>query len=297
MTRSLAYLNGDFVPLEEARVHVADAGFVYGATVSDVLRSFIRRWFRFDDHCRRFLNSCRYVGIEPLPDQEQLEAIASRLLEADCADRELGLVMLATPGVVPLYAGLPDNEAERSGPTLVLHTFPLERGRFRELYRKGLHAIVAAHRQVPADCWDPKAKCRSRLHWWLAQQQVRALDPEAVPILLDHAGNLTESSTANVLLVIDGQVCSPTPDHILWGISLDTTAKLCDRLGIPFQTRPLQLYHARLAEEVLLTNSLYSIAPVVRLNGRPVGSGVPGPVFRRLYDAWSELIGCPLEAA
>lgn len=297
MTGSLAYVNGDFIPLEDARVHVADAGFVYGATVSDVLRSFGHRWFRFEDHVRRFLNSCRYVGIPKLPDYRQLDEIAERLRQSIPTDRESGLVLLATPGIVPLYAGLSEDRAHDRAPTVVIHTFPLERGRFRNLYRSGMHVIVAANRQVPPDCWDPKAKCRSRLHWWLAQQQVQALDPSAVPILLDHNGNLTESSAANILLVIDGCVLSPSPEHILWGISLDTTAQLCRKLNIPFSTQPLQLYHARRADEIILTNSLYSIAPVVRLDGRPVGGGTPGPVFSRLYEAWSELVGCPLEDA
>ncbi len=292
-----AYINGKLVPLRDARLHVADAGFVYGATVSDVLRSFGHRWFRFDDHLNRFLNSCRYVGICLPYSRGELTGLAQDLLARAPADAELGLVLLATPGTMALYAGITEQHGLTAPATVVLHTFPLPRGRFRALYREGIHLVVAPQRQVPVDCWDPKAKCRSRLHWWLAQQYVRGIDPNAVPLLLDHQGNLTESSAANVLLVINGSVYCPSPERILWGISLDTTANLCRRLGIRFETRPLQLYHVALADEIFLTNSLYSIAPVTRFSGRPVGEGTPGAVFRRLYEAWSELVGTPLADA
>ncbi len=291
-----AYINGEFVPLQRAALPVFDAGFVYGATVSDVLRTFNRRWFRFDDHARRFLRSCRYVGIELAVDPGTLRSIANQLL-VRTGGQECGLVMLATPGIVPLYAGLPREAAAEHGPNLVLHVFPLRPGQFRPLYERGVHAVVAANRQVPVDCWDPKAKCRSRLHWWLAQRQVQSLDPEAVPILLDHHGNLTESATANVVVVIDGRIYSVPPDRILWGISLQTLQELCQAHGIPFDTRPLQAYHAAIADEIILTNSLYSLAPVTRFNGRPVATGKPGPVFRRLYQAWSGLVGRELAEA
>ncbi len=290
-----AYLDGTIVPLEQAKLPVYDAGFVYGATVSDVLRTFGRQWFRFDDHARRFLRSCQYVGIDLPQGCDELRAIADELL-ARTTGHECGLVMLATPGIVSLYAGLSREEANRTGPHLVMHLFPLRPGQFRRLYERGLHAIVAANRQVPVDCWDPKAKCRSRLHWWLAQRQVQALDPEAVPLLLDHQGNLTESATANIVVVLDGTVYSVPPDRILWGISLQTLKELCEAQAVPFATRSLQAYHAAIADEILLTNSLYSLAPVTKLNGHAVGDGCPGPIFRRLYQAWSELVGGELAA-
>jgi branched-chain amino acid aminotransferase len=290
-----AFVAGRFLSADEAAVPLYDAGFVYGAVASDVLRTFRGVPFRLEDHVDRFLRSCRYIHISLPYSRREIIEIATVLVERSYDGEDLGLVLVATPGPLPLYAGL--EEEGPAAPLMAMHTFPLKRGRFARLYREGLHVITPAVRQIPVECWDPKAKCRSRLHWWLAQRDVQSLDAEAVPVLLDLAGNLTESSAANLLVVRDGYVWSAEPDHILWGISLQTTRELCEQEGIPFGTRALQLYDARVADEILLTNSLYCIAPVTRWNGSPVSTGAPGPMFWRLFHAWERLVGVSLVEA
>jgi branched-chain amino acid aminotransferase len=139
---------------------------------------------------------------------------------------------------------------------------------------------------------DPKIKNRSRLHWWLAEQEAKLADPSAMPLLLDLQGNLTETSGSNFLLVKDGTVYSPPPRNILVGISRKVVIELCHKLRIPFVERDLQVHDAITADEAFVTTTPYCIAPVTRFNGIPVGNGsVGGPLFTRLLNAWSEAVG------
>jgi len=291
---AVAYLNGRFVPAAEAVLPVHDAAIVLGATVTDMTRTFRHRPFRLEDHMRRFYASARYAHMEPPLAMQEAMAAAEALIERNAAllapEADLALVQFLSPGPIPIYTGRPGRVGS-GPPTFCMHTFELPFQSWRGLFQRGAHVVVPSVRHLPVQCVDPKIKCRSRMHWWLAECEAKAVDPEAIPLCLDLAGNLTETSGANIVLVRDGQVLSPQRRSILWGISLDTVARLCQQLDIPFQTRDLQLYDLINADEAMLCSTPYCLAPVTKVNGQPIGTGEPGPLFRRLIAAWSELVG------
>jgi branched-chain amino acid aminotransferase len=168
---------------------------------------------------------------------------------------------------------------------------------FAHLFTEGVHLVIPSTRHVPPECVDPKIKNRSRLHWWLAEREAHLVDPRAMPLLLDLAGNLTETSGSNVLIVKDGVVLSPAPRNILLGVSRKVVIELCMALDIPFAERDLQLHDALTADEIFLTTTPYCMAPATKVNGLPVGSGAPGgPVFERILKAWSEQVGLDIRA-
>jgi branched-chain amino acid aminotransferase len=176
-------------------------------------------------------------------------------------------------------------------PTVCIHSFAMPFQLWAGLMRDGAHVVTPNTRHVPPQCIDPKMKYRSRLHYYLADQEARLVDPQAIALLLDLDGNLTETGGANVLLVRGGTVYSPTTRNILEGVSRDTVIRLCARLQIPFVEKDLQVHDLVNADEALLTTSPYCVAPVTRANGLPIGTGQPGPVFRRLLTTWSEEVG------
>jgi branched-chain amino acid aminotransferase len=152
-------------------------------------------------------------------------------------------------------------------------------------------------RHVPPECVDPKIKNRSRLHWWLAEQEAHLVDEGAMPLLLDLQGNLTETSGSNLLLVRDGTVYSPTPRNILLGISRKVVIELCAKLQIPFVERDLQVHDRSLRTKHFVTTSPYCMAPVTRFNGVTIGDGaVGGPIYNRLLQAWSDQAGVDIRA-
>jgi branched-subunit amino acid aminotransferase/4-amino-4-deoxychorismate lyase len=288
----LAYLNGCWLPQAEARLALHDAGFVMGATVTDLCRTVRHRIYRFEDHLARFRHSCRVAHIQvPLHDAEltriayELAAHNSQLLQSQ---EDLALVVFATPGLIGYYGGTGGGAGDAE-PTFGMHTFPLPFQRYRRLFREGAHLVTPATRQVPATCVDPRIKQRSRMHWWLADREVHDRDPGAMALLLDQHGFLTETAAANVLLVQAGTVLSPSRDSILGGVSLLVVEEICRDLGLPFAERPLTVDDAQAADEMMLASTPYCLAGVSRFNGLPLTW--PGPTWQRLLSVWGERLG------
>ncbi|HWC00828.1 MAG TPA: aminotransferase class IV [Bryobacteraceae bacterium] len=288
----VVYIRGKLVPAPEAQVSIYDLGVVQGATVTDLLRTFQHVPYRLEEHVRRFYESCKYARICPPVRPEEALEIIRELVDRNAAleHRELAVVLFITPGENLIYAG-----SSASGvalqPTFCIHSFPLPLGLFRPLYVEGIHLVTPPTRHVPPQCVDPKIKNRSRLHFWLAEQEAHLVDPEAMPLLLDLDGNLTETSGGNVLLAKNGVVLSPPPRNILQGVSRKVVLELCAQLGLAVHERDLQLHDILTADEAFVTTTPYCIAPVTRCNGIPVGDGRPGPLFERILAAWSQEVG------
>jgi branched-chain amino acid aminotransferase len=297
MPEPLAYLHGRFLPQGEARLALNDAGFVSGATVTDLVRTFAHRLFRLADHLRRFRQSCALARIpQPLSDDE-LTAVAERLVSHNAAplrpEQDLALVLFATPGPVGYYLGQPGGPGD-GPPTLGLHTFPLPFARYARLFREGARLVVPATRQVPRECIDPHVKQRSRLHWWLAEQEARQVDPGASALLLDAGGFITETAFANLLVVRGGKVLTPPRSGVLGGVSLQVAEGLCGQLGVPFEERPLRLDDCLAADEAMLSCTSFCLAGVSRLQGTSLA--FPGPVFEQLLRAWGGKVGLDVRA-
>jgi branched-subunit amino acid aminotransferase/4-amino-4-deoxychorismate lyase len=292
MSAPLAYLNGRFLPQSAACLPLNDAGFVMGATVTDLCRTFRFRLFRWADHLRRFRHGCESARVpQPLSD-DKLTSVAERLVEHNRAflppDVDLAVVVFATPGVVGYYLGEPGGAGDAS-PTLGMHTFPLPFRRYRRLFEEGATLAVPGVRHVPRACVDPRIKQRSRLHWWLAENEVRAQTPTAMALLLDPDGHVTETAAANFLIVMDGVVVSPPATAILGGISLQVTRELCRQLEVGFAERSLAVADCVAADEAMLTSTPFGLAPVRQLEERTFAA--PGPVSARLMCAWNDVAG------
>jgi branched-subunit amino acid aminotransferase/4-amino-4-deoxychorismate lyase len=277
------------VPSEELTISVADAGFVFGATATEFVRTFGGRLFRLDDHLDRLRESCRLCRIPLLASDAELRSSAEHLVKCNwrAAAGELALVMVATPGVMRHMSGA----AGEPSPTLAMHTFPLPFARYRQLFEEGARLVVPAIRNKTAV--DPRAKMRSRMQWWIAEQQARDVDPAAWALLLDESGHVTESAAANLLIVRDGGVMSPPRTMILNGISLRVVEELCGELAIPFSERALTLAECQSADEAMLTGTAFCLAGVRSIHG--VLLHWPGPVTHRLLAAWSERVGVTIE--
>ncbi len=309
----ILYLNGRFLPASQAALPLTDAGFIWGATVTDRLRTFRQKLFRLDDHLQRFRSSCERAFIpQPLSD-DQLASIAGELIAATARqlgpDAELSLVIFATPGDA---AG---------NPTLGMQANPLNVEKYARLFADGalLEPVVG-----PIGI-DPAIKHRSRLAWWIAEQQLRwrhGADSTIEPLLTsgepDHF--VRETPTANFLAVVDGALTSPPRSTILGGVSLRVIEELSASIGIPLIEREISLDEViASADECLLANTSFCVAPVGRIAGAnrdrewqtgmfapsgnhdsnrwvsPSGAGqadhIDNPIFRRLIMSWSDLVG------
>jgi branched-subunit amino acid aminotransferase/4-amino-4-deoxychorismate lyase len=289
---SLAFLNGRLLPQTEASLPLNDAGFVLGATITDLCRTFRHRLFRWSAHLERFRRSCEAAFLPPpLTDAEittHAEELVARNAQRLRPEDDLALVLFATPGPIGYYLGQPGSAGE-AAPTFGMHTFPLPLRRYIPLFREGARLVIPNVRHVPAACVDPRIKQRSRLFWWLAQQEAHRVDPGATALLLDTEDHVTETAAANFLVVQSGVVVSPPRHSILGGISLQVVQELCYQLGVRFEERPLSVADCLTAEEAMLTSTPFCVAGVSRINNSALPW--PGKIFLRILQAWTQMLG------
>src|SRR5438067_7824751 len=196
----LAYLNGRYLPLSQAAVAIFDVGFLQGVTVAEQLRTFAGRLFRLDLHLARLARSLELIGVDPGLPLAEIGNIATALVEQnrvllDPSD-DLAATIFVTPGNSPTYAAV----APASGPTVCVHTQPLTFGAWAKKYETGDSLVVTDIRHVPRECWPPELKCRSRMHFFLADKKARETQRGARALLLDERGCVTEASTANIVV-------------------------------------------------------------------------------------------------
>src|SRR5262245_32666482 len=207
MSEPYAFLNWRFLPQSRAQLPLHDAGFVLGATVTDLCRTFGQALYRWEDHLRRFRASCELARVNLGLEDFELTRFAHELIARNAPlvppAQELCLVMFATPGPIGYYLGEPGGAGDGAA-TFGMHTFPLPYARYRRLIESGADLILPQVRQIPAACIDPRIKQRSRLHWWLADREVQAVHPGAQALLLDEQGHITETATANIAIVRGG---------------------------------------------------------------------------------------------
>jgi len=294
MSEPFVYLKGNFVPASQAHIAIFDASVVLGATVTDLCRTFNRVPFRMDDHVARFYRSCKYARIAPPISAAATIEVAQELIRRNSEllqpGEELALVQFISPGEFSVYAGAAGGAGDLI-PTYCLHTFPLPFRFWRHFFTDGVHVVTPSIRHVPPQCVDPKIKCRSRMHWWLADQETHLVDPKAVSLCLDLEGNVTETSGSNFLIYNGKEIVCPSRRNVLRGISVETVIELCDELNIGFVEHDFQVFDVINAEEAFLASTPYCLAPVTKINGIAIGTGKPGPLLHRLLDLWSQRVG------
>lgn len=291
--KPIAYLNGEFIPAEQCRLPVYDLGIVLSAAVTDFIRTFNGRSYRMEDHVLRLYRSCRYACIDPPITMEETMAVSRRLIEHNLKagpGSELGLIYYITAGENSLYAGSA-GLSDALKPTVVQHTFPLPFHIWKHVFTDGLHCVTPYVSHVPPEMFSSKIKHRNRMHMWIGEQQARLVDPKAIALFLDGQGNITETGGSNFVIYRDGTVVSPRRSNILWGVSLQVLSEMVREMGIGFVEDDIQVYDVVNAEEAWVPTTPYCLGPVTRINGIPIGGGKPGPVWRKIVDRWSEIVG------
>lgn len=296
MIEPLAYENGRLVQADQLMIPLYDRGFVQGVTVAEQMRTFRGKLFRLDDHLKRFRRSLEIVDVDPQITDEQIENVAydliSHNLKSQVDGDDLALVLFVTPGAYSAFAASPGIvPSEDLRPRVVMHTYPLPFGQWCGLYDEGQALTVSSIRQVPPDCWPSELKCRSRMHYFLADHEAMKIEPGSRALLLDHDGLVSEASTANLFAYFSGEgFVAPPADDVLPGISLSQVQMLAEELGESFSRRPLQVAELKQAAEVLLCSTSPCVLPVRSIDKVLINKGTPGPQFQRLIEAWSEKV-------
>jgi D-alanine transaminase len=269
----ICYLNGQFLPLKEARVSPLDRAFLYADAVYEVMPVYGGRAFRFDAHLARLAHSLAAIGMHDPHTREQWRLIFASLIEKNGGGDQY-LYWQVTRGAEygRNHAPLPDIPR-----TVFAFAAPLPVNSAAVL-GQGVACITAADTR-----W---ARCDIKSTALLANVLLRQLaaDSGATETLLLREGELTEACASSVHVVQAGSVLLPPNSHqILPGTTRSAIEELAAREGIPCRTTPVSEAQLRAADEIWLTAATRELQPVTRLDGHPVGSGRPGPLFTRMY--------------
>jgi branched-chain amino acid aminotransferase len=172
----------------------------------------------------------------------------------------------------------------------------LPHGEYAHCYTKGKAAVSSLYRHIPPQCFEQRCKHRARLPHFLSKLDAKRVDAEAFALLLDTDGFITEGTGANIFIVMDSVLLTPTTRNILVGISRQYVIELAGELGIPVREQDITLYEAYNAEEAFWTTSSYCILPISRIDGRSIGKEYPGSTAARLLQRWSTEVGVDIVA-
>lgn len=296
-TEAWANSNGKVIPISQLHVPVYDGGFIQGVTVAEQLRTFQGKLFEVDSHLARLKNSLAIIGVElscPFADlkkqAEELVGLNYPLLQTG---QDLGLCIFVSPGAYrPMATGYGITDPELLGPRYSMHTFCLPFATFGHLYRSGQKLVVSSYREIPNACWPSALKCRSRMHYYLADREARLKDPEARALLLDTRGFVSEASTASLFYYTKKEgLIAPSEIDVLPSITLQVLKKIAAKYKIPFRHRPIILEEMLRADEVFACSTSPSIWPVVSIDGKQIGVQIPGPICQQLTEGFKLLAG------
>lgn len=293
----LVYLNGEFVPADEAKISIFDAAVMLGDMVTESTRTFAHRPFKLAEHIDRLYKSLKVTRINPGMTSAEMHELSLRVLETNlpkvAPSMDVWLVHNISRG--RFVAGA-DPTKQRSQATIIIHTAPMILTDWVRFYTEGCHAVTPFSRAVPPEALDARIKNRSRMAYTLAEMEVKLVDPQAQSILLDIHGNVAENKGGNFFIYSEGVLKTPHARSALAGISRATVLELAAQLNVPVQVTDFQPYDIYTADEAFFTSTPYCIMPATKFNGLPVGDGQVGPVTKRLLQAWSELVGVDIVA-
>jgi len=277
--QSLCYLNGEWLPLAEARISPLDRGFIFGDGIYEVVPVYRRKPFRLAQHLARLERSLGEVRITNPFDRAGWQALIERVIAGSAADDQ-SIYIQVTRGVAKRDFAFPAGIK----PTVFAMTTPLQRPD-AQVRETGLAAVTREDERW-ARC---DIKSVSLLGAVLARQF--AVDHDAGEVVQFRDGFLTEGSSSNIWVVKAGAVAAPPRDRrILEGIRYGFIEELCAANSIPFAVRPVAQAEVAAADELMLTAATREVLPITRLDGKPVGNGRPGPIYRRLRAAYDAAI-------
>jgi D-alanine transaminase len=273
----MVFLNGKFLPIEQAMVPVLDRGFIFGDGVYELIPVYSRAPFRMDDHLARLERSLAAVRIKNPYTREQWREIILQLV-AQQPWEDQAVYFQVTRGVAKRDHAFPASVE----PTVFVMCNPLVNPP-RELVEKGGSAVSAVdNRWLRCDI-----KSISLIGNCLLRQV--SADAGAQETILFRDGKLTEASASNVFVVKRGVLLSPPKSNlILPGITYDVVTEIALAGKIPLEFRDIAEAEVRNADEVWVTSSSKEILAIVALDGKPVGEGKPGPLFKRAYALYQE---------
>jgi len=278
MTENIVYLNGNFLPVEQATISVMDRGFLFGDGVYEVIPVFSNKLLRPDEHLLRLQNSLNRIGLSNPFSDDDWQKIFSELLDKNAGD-DRAIYLQLSRGV---YSKRDLSTNKGCAPTvfaMVLQVIPPD-----------IDTLSAGISVVTVDDFRWNAcdvKSTSLVANVMLKQQ--AAEAGVEDAILIKEGQVTEGTASNVFVIKDGAIITPPISRqLLPGITRDLVIEIAENNAIVVEQREIKEAELYSADEIWMTSSTREIAPVIKLNNKAVGAGVAGSVWKRMMDLYQQ---------
>jgi branched-chain amino acid aminotransferase len=277
--RGVAYLDGQYLPMSEAKISVLDWGFLHSDATYDTAHVWKGRFFRLDLHLDRFFRGIDKLRMTLPVDRAELREVLTNCV-ALSGLRDAYVEMICTRGSSPVFSRDPREAQNR----FIAFAVPFGSVANAEQKVRGLHIAISDVVRIPPQSVDPAVK---NYHWLdLVRGLYDAFDKGAETALIqDLHGNIAEGPGFNVFAVKNGSLVTPE-SGVLAGITRQSVFDLCAEFGLPVERRALNADELRRADEVFITSTAGGVMAVTRIDGAPVTDGAIGPITRKLTDAY-----------
>lgn len=275
----VAFADGQYVDIGEAKVSILDWGFLRADATYDVVHVWDGRFFRLDRHLQRFFANMAKLRLSVPYSPKEVARILHNCVALSGLKRAY-VEVVCTRGTSPTFSRDPRQAENR----LMAFAVPFGSVAGPEQMQRGLHAVVSDRVRIPPASFDPTIKNYQWLD--LVCGLFEAFDAgRDVPLLRDTEGNLTEGPGFNLFVVTDGRLATPD-DGVLEGITRETVMALCAADALAVEERKVAVRDLMDADEAFVTSTAGGIMPLTRVDGEAIGTGKPGPVTMRLTDAY-----------
>jgi len=288
--KNLVFIDGEYYSDDDAKISVLDHGFLYGDGVFEGIRAYKGKVFRLREHINRLYESARAIILNiPLSKKEMTEKILDCLRKNNLSDAYIRVVVTRGKGDL----GMDPNSCNRASIIIIAKEWGALYG---NLYEKGLNAVTVSIRRNSYETMPPGIKSLNYLNNILAKIETKVKGGDEA-IILDVNGHIAEGSGDNIFIVKDNALYTPQTTTNLKGITRETVINIArEKLGYNVKEEFFGLFELYTADEVFVTGTAAEIAPIVMVDGRKIGEGIPGRITKRLIDEFKNVItdGTPI---
>ncbi len=278
------YIDGKYYERDEAKISVFDHGLLYGDGVFEGIRVYSGKIFKLKEHVERLFESAKALMLDIAMTRAEMSSAVDEAVRMNALnDGYVRLVITRGKGDLGLNPFL----CPKSTVIIIADTIQLYP---KEYYSAGISIITSSLRRTPADTLDPRIKSLNYLN--SIQAKIEAVNAGCLEaVMLNREGLVTECTGDNIFIFRRGTLTSPSSTYgSLDGITRQTVLELAKKAGIPCGESAITLFDLYNSEECFLTGSGAELIPVTKVDGRTIGDGKPGPVFRRLSELFSEAV-------
>lgn len=277
-----AWIDGDIVPIAEARIPILDWGFTRSDATYDVVHTWDGKFFRLDDHLARFWRGVETLRYQLPIDDAEVRGILQQLV--DVSDLSNAYVALIATRGSPMPGSRDPRDCRNQ---FYAFAIPFVWIANPEKQKTGLQMAISDRERIRPEAVDPTVKNYHWLDFQVALLEAYDAGAETV-VLLDSAGNICEGPGFNVFVIKSGTLA--TPDRgALEGITRQTVIDICKANDIPVSVRPVSVLELKDAEEIIITSTAGGVMPITQVDDAPVGNGVPGKMFTRIHRAYWDM--------